>query len=90
MAGLRPINVEGRGDCLAINIVGIKESLPKTLGGNACILTMTECFTRYADAGELPDQTSSSINQAVLKHWISLYGTPRRIFNDQIDSDSFY
>ena len=86
------MEVGGQGDCLAMDIVGGKDSLPRTPREKCCILTMIDCFTRFAIAVALPDETSDSIIRAVLSHYILIYGTPRRILTDQkgaFESDVF-
>ena len=55
LAGLRPMEVGGRGECIAMDIVGGKESLPQTARANTCILTIIDCFTRFAIAVPLPN-----------------------------------
>lgn len=55
IAGLWPMEVGSRGDCLAMDIVGGKDSLPTTFRGNCYILTMIDCFLRYAVAVTLFD-----------------------------------
>ncbi len=82
-AGLRPMEVGGRGDCIAMDIVGGKESFPLTPRGNMCILTIIDCFTRYAIAVPLPDQSAAVVIAAIIAHYITVYGTPRRILSDQ-------
>jgi transposase InsO family protein len=82
-AGLRSMAVGGRGDCLAMDIVGGKDSFPLTPRGNLYILTMIDCFSRYGIAVPLPDQSAEVVISAVLGHYITLYGTPRRILTDQ-------
>ena len=81
--GLRPMNVGGRGDCVFINIVCGRGSLPETPRGNNYILTIFDCFTRYAVAIHLHDQSVSVIISAILESFITVYGTPRTIFTDQ-------
>ena len=82
-AGLRPMEVRGRGDCIAMNIVGGKDSLPKTRSKHKYILTIIDCFTRYANAIPIPDQSSSVFISALIGNYITLNGTPRRILTDQ-------
>ena len=82
-AALTPMEVGGRGDCIAMDIVGGKDSLPETPRGNKYILTIIDCFTRYAIAIPIPDQSSSVIISATVGNYITLYGTPRRILTDQ-------
>ena len=92
-ARLRPMDIGGRGECLAMDIVGGQGSLPLTARANRYILTMIDCFTRFAIAVPLPDQSSDSIISAVLGNYILIYGTPHRILSDQgtsFESESFH
>ena len=82
-AGLCPMNVGGRGDCLAMDIVGGGESLPLTARGAKYILTLVDCFTRYAFAIPLNDQSSEAVINAVIGNYITVHGTPRKILTDQ-------
>ena len=82
-ARLRPMNVGGRGDCVFMDIVGGKGSLPETPRGNNYILPIINCFTHYALAIPLPDQSSSVIISAILGNLITEYGTFRTILTDQ-------
>ena len=73
------MNVGGRGDCVSMDIVGGKGSLPETPRGNNYILTIIDCFTRYAVAYQL----ASVIISAILGNFITVYGTPCTILTDQ-------
>ena len=73
------MDLGGRGECLAIDLVGGKESLPATPRGNKYILPMIDCFTRFAVAINISDQSSEVLVNTVLSHYILSYGTPRRI-----------
>ena len=75
--------VGGRGDCVSMDIVGGKGSLTETPGGNNYILTIIDCFTRYAIAVPLADQSSSVIISVIIGNLITIYGTPRSILTDQ-------
>ena len=75
--------VGGRGDCVSMDIVGGKSCLPETPRGNNYILTIIDCFTRYAIAIPLPDQSSSVIVSAIIANLSTVYGTPRSILTDQ-------
>ena len=77
------MEVGGRGDCLAMDIVGGGESLPLTPRANKYILTLVDCFSRYALAIPIPDQSSETVINAVIGNYITVYGTPRRILTDQ-------
>ena len=77
------MSVGGRGDCVSLDIVGGKGSLPETSKGNNYILTIIDCFTRYAVAIPRPDQSASVIISAILGNFITVYGTPRTILTDQ-------
>ena len=91
-AGLRLMDVGGRGDCLALDIIGGMDSLPLTPRGNRYILTLIDCFTRFAVAVPLVDQSAEELIASVIGHYITVYGTPRRILTDQernFESDKF-
>ena len=77
------MNVGSRGDCLAMDIVGGGESLPLTARGAKYILTLVDCFSRYAFAIPLNDQSSEAVINAVIGNYITVHGTPRRILTDQ-------
>ena len=83
MAGLRSIEVGGRIDCVAIDIVGGKESLLLTPRRNMCVLSIIDCFTRYANAAPLLDQSAEVVIAALIGHYLTVHGTPRRILSDQ-------
>ena len=90
--GLRSMEVNGRRDCLAMDIVGGMDSLPQTPRGNRYILTLVNCFTRFAVAGRLVDQSAEVVIASVVGSYITVYGTPRRILTDQgrnFDSKQF-
>ena len=82
-AALNPMEVGGRGDCLAMDIVGGGDSLPTTSRGAKYILTFVDCFTRYAFAVPLNDQSSEAVINAVIGNYITVHGSPRRILTDQ-------
>ena len=82
-AWLRSMEVGGRGDCLAMDIVGGGKSLPLTPHAYKYILTLVNCFSRYALAIPIPDQSSETVINAVICNYITVYGTPRRILTDQ-------
>ena len=82
-AGLHSMNVGGRGDILAMDIVGGGESLPLTALAIRYILTLVDCFTRYAITILIFDQNSEAVINAVIGNYITVYRTPRRILIDQ-------
>ncbi len=55
------MEVGGRGDCLAMDIVGGMDSFPLTPCGNRYILTLIDCFTRFAVAVPLVDQLAEVV-----------------------------
>lgn len=77
------MSVGGAGDCLAMDVVSGKDSLPLTLYNNRYIPTLIDCFTRYAYALAIPDKTSKIIINTVLSHYIMEHGTPRCILTDE-------
>ena len=75
-----------------LDIVGGMDSLPLTQRGHRYILTMIDCFTRFAVAVPLVDQSAEVVIASVLGSYITVYGTPRRILTDQgrnFESDQF-
>ena len=79
------MEIGGRGDCLAMNIVGGMDFLPQTPRGNRYILTIIDCFTRFAVAVPLVDvdQSAKVVIASGIGHYITVYGIPRRILTDQ-------
>ncbi len=75
--------VGGRGDCVSMDIVGGKGSLPETPRSNNYIFIIIDCFTRYAIAVPYPDQSFSVIILAIIGNHITIYGTPLSIVIDQ-------
>ena len=80
---LHPVRVGFRGEILAIDLVGGKEALPTTVRDNKYILVMIDLFSRYVVAVPVPNQNAHTITDAVLNHWILVFGAPRRILTDQ-------
>ena len=66
-----------------MDMIGGKGSLPETPRGHNYILTIIECFSRYAIAIFLNDQSSSVIISAIIENYFTVYGTPRSILTDQ-------
>ena len=64
------LDVGGRGECLAMDIVGGQGSLPQTARANTYILTMIDCFTCFAVAVPLSNQ---SLNQSFLQYLVITY-----------------
>ena len=75
--------VGGLGDCVSMDIVGGNGSFTETPRGNNYILTIRDCFTRYAIASPLPDQSSSVIISAFIGNFITVCSTPRSLLTDQ-------
>lgn len=68
---------------MATSIVRGKGCLPTTFRENTYILTMIDCFTCFVIAEPLPDESSKSVIHAIIYHYITFYGTPRRVHSDQ-------
>ena len=77
------MEVGSRGDCLAMDKVGGMDSLPQTPRVNRDILTLIDCFTRFAVALPFYEQSAEVVIASVIGHYITVYGTPRRILTDQ-------
>ncbi len=77
------MEVGGRGDCFAMGKVGGMDSLPLTRRGNRYILMLIDCFTRFAVAVPLADQSAEVVIASVIGHYITVYNTPCRILTNQ-------
>ena len=66
------MSVVERGDCIAIDIVNSKDSLPLTLRGHKYILSIIDCFTRDAIAVPLSDQFSNVIISTFIDNYITV------------------
>ena len=66
-----------------MDIVGGGESFPLTPRAKKYIQTLVDCFSRYALAIPILDQSSETVINAVIGNYITEYGTPRRILIDQ-------
>ena len=73
----------GQGNFLAMNFVGGGEFFPLTPRAKTYIITLVDCFSRYALAIPIPGQSSEAVINAVIDNYITVYGTPRRILTDQ-------
>ncbi|KAF0153184.1 MAG: hypothetical protein FD188_3384, partial [Ignavibacteria bacterium] len=80
---LHPVRVGSRGEILAIDVVGGKETLPTTPRGNKYIFVMIDLFTRYVVAVSIPDQQAPTISDALINRFILIFGTPKKIISDQ-------
>ena len=69
------MEVLGRGDFVAMDIVGGKDSLLETSGGHKYILSIIDCFTRYALSIFIHHQFSSVIISATVGNYNTIYGT---------------
>ena len=65
-----------------MHIVGGMDSRLQTPRGNRYILTLIDCFTRFAVAIPLVDQSVEIVIASVLGHYITVYSTPRRILTN--------
>ena len=65
---------------VCIDLVG---PLPVTAGGNAWILTMQDCFTRWPIAVAIPDTKGPTIATALFRALLTQHGRPTRILSDR-------
>ena len=66
------MGVGGRGNCLAMAIVGGMDSLPLGPRDNRYILTLIDCFTFFAVAVPLVDQSAEVVIASVIGHYITV------------------
>ena len=64
----------------AMDIVG---PLPVSQGGNKYLLTFQDCFSKYAEAFPIRDQTAETIAREFATKIICRHGAPERLLTDQ-------
>ena len=80
VAPLCPIKpVDYIGEKWAIDLIG---PCPASAENSIYILTMVEYMTRFAETCALPDQTSVTIAQAIIRCIVLRWGIPHRILSD--------
>ena len=57
--------------------------LDRGKGGAEDVLTITDSFTKWAQAVPCRDQTASTVARVLRDHWFTVYGVPSRIHSDQ-------
>ena len=67
---------------LAIDIIG-GGTFQKATGGCKYILSIIDHYTKWAVAVPMQDQTTETVAQAVLDHWVTTFGVPMRIHSDR-------
>ncbi len=76
---LKQYQVGSPNERIEVDIVG---PLPVSHNGNKYIIVMTDCFTKYANAYPVPEQTAERVALAVLD-WVSHFGVMKIIHTDQ-------
>ena len=79
-APLGHLNAGAPGDCVATDHLG---PLPFTGRGNRYILLLTDHFTKYVEIIPVPDMTAEVCAQKMLNEFISRWGCPLSVHNDQ-------
>lgn len=64
----------------ALDIVG---PLPISQNGNKYLLTFQDCFSRYAEAVPIKDQSAETIAREIATNIICRHGAPERLLTDQ-------
>ena len=59
------------------------DHLTRTEKGNVCVLTIVDQFTKYAKAIPMPNQKKETVADALLTHWVSVFGAPYQLHTDQ-------
>ena len=80
---LHHVRVGNRGEVLAMDLVGGKETLLTTDTGCKYILVMIDLFTRFVVATPLPNMNAQTIVDAVETKWFLVFDRPRRILTDR-------
>eukprot|EP00171_Calliarthron_tuberculosum_P002219 IDg2219t1 len=56
---------------------------PKSMSGNTKVLAIVDVFTRFVRAVPIPDERASTIANALINEWISLFGPMERLLSDR-------
>jgi transposase InsO family protein len=64
---------------VAIDLLG---PLPTTTRGNRFVLCITDRFSKMCVAVPIPDQTASTVSQALVDRWIAVFGIPLTLLSD--------
>ena len=68
------------GERVSMDIIG---PIQMTERGNQYILTMTDHFSRFAQAFPMPDKTAKSVAALFTQRWCEQFGEPMQIHSDQ-------
>ncbi len=66
-------------DLVAFDVIA---PLPTTVNGNRFILTMTDYFSKWAEAYALPNHKVETVADCIINQWIAHHGIPIRIHCD--------
>ncbi|GFW70250.1 hypothetical protein TNCV_3337681 [Trichonephila clavipes] len=77
---LHRYNVGAPFERIAFDILG---PLPRTASGNKYLLVVMDYFTKWPEVYPIPDQEAPTVAEAVVQHWISIYGVPLPLHSDQ-------
>ena len=58
-------------------------SLKSSTNKNHFVLVITDAFTKFTRLVPIPDKAASTVTQALLDHFIYIFGVPERIISDQ-------
>ena len=73
------IQSRGPWDTLSINIVG---PLPAD-HRQEFLIVFLDCYSRYTILGPSSNHTASTVSEALLRHVVPYFGTPRRLLSDR-------
>ena len=55
----------------------------ETARGNTYILVISDYFTKWSQAVPIPDKTTETVAESLVREWISQWGCPQSIHSDQ-------
>ena len=74
------VDVGHRWDRVAMDLLDMSVTTPK---GNRYVLVMVDCFSRWTEAGPLPDKTALAVADDFFQHIVCRFGMPSVIHSNQ-------
>lgn len=77
---MRQYNVKSPFERIAIDVAG---PFPESVNGNKYTVVVMDYFSKQTEACLLPNQEATIIAEALVSEWISSFGVPLELYQDQ-------